>query len=74
MKTLFVLSRGAFVQFRNGLESRLTFIDRTSQKKSLSSFRVIMVPLIEKVEFFIRKINSSAKTLRKLITFLVEKN
>jgi len=75
MKTLFVLSRGAFVQFGNGLESRSTFIDRTSREKSLSSFRVIMVPsLIEKAEFFIRKINSSAETLRKLITFLVEKD
>jgi len=43
MKTLFILSRGAFVQFRNRLESRSTFIDRTSREKSLSSFRVIIL-------------------------------
>lgn len=63
------------MQFGNGLESRTTFIDRAPQEKSLSPFRVIMVPpLIEKEKFFTIRENSSAKMSEKLITFLIEKD
>lgn len=74
MKMLFILPRGgAFLQFGNGLGPRTTSIGHASREKSLSLFRIVMVsPLIEKAEFFIRKENSSAKTSGKLIIFLVD--